>query len=183
LTISNAISAGWDIETIYPFQSKLFLGSMGGVFIFDISQPENPIQEGTFVHATACDPVIADDSYAYVTLREGTSCGPTDNELQVINIKDLQSPSLIKSYAMTNPQGLTKDNNQLFICDGTDGLKMYDVSDPANAVLKKHISGSETYDAIAWNKDLIVVAKDGLYQYDYSNPGDLVLKSKLAVNH
>jgi hypothetical protein len=183
LTISNSISAGWDIETIYPFQNKLFLGSMGGVFIFDISQPDNPIQEGTFVHATACDPVIADDDYAYVTLREGTTCGPADNELLVINIKDLQSPSLVKAYTMTNPQGLTKDNNRLFICDGKDGLKMYDVSDPANIVLKKHIQGSETYDAIAWNKNLIVVANDGLYQYNYSNPDDLVLESKLTVNH
>jgi hypothetical protein len=83
---------------------------------------------------------------------------------------------------MTKPYGLTKDDKQLFVCDGKDGLKMYDITNPANMVLKKHISGFETYDAIAWNKNLIVVAKDGLYQYDYTNPGDLVLKSKLTIN-
>lgn len=178
----NLIDAGWDIETIYPFQNKLFLGSMGGVFIYDISLPDLPVKESDFVHARACDPVIADDSYAYVTLREGTSCGPTDNELQVIDIRNLLSPLLVKTYPMINPQGLTRDNNQLFVCDGTDGLKMYDISDPANIVLKKHITGYETYDAIAWNQNLIVVAKDGLYQYDYSDPNDLILKSKLTVN-
>lgn len=82
---------------------------------------------------------------------------------------------------MTNPFGLAKDKDQLFICDGTDGLKMYNATDPANIVLKKHVTGLEPHDAIAWNENLIVVAKDGLYQYDYSNPDDLTLKSKLTL--
>jgi hypothetical protein len=180
--VNNTMNAGWDIETIYPFKNKLFIGSMGGMFIYDISQPDLPVKEADFVHARACDPVIADDSYAYVTLREGTNCGPTDNELQVINVQNLQSPVLLKSYPMTNPFGLAKDNNQLFICDGSDGLKMYDASDPSNIILKKHITGLQTLDAIAWNKNLIVVAKDGLYQYDYSDPNDLTLNSKLSLN-
>ncbi len=83
---------------------------------------------------------------------------------------------------MTHPHGLTKDNNLLFICDGRDGLKMYDATDPSAIVLKKRITGIETYDAIAWNNNLIVVAKDGLYQYDYSNPNDLIERSKLTIN-
>jgi hypothetical protein len=92
------------------------------------------------------------------------------------------SPTLLKSYTMISPHGLAKDNNTLFICDGTDGLKMYDVTNLSGIVLKKHITGPETYDAIAWNKNLIIVAKDGLYQYDYSNPETLVQRSKLSIN-
>ncbi len=178
----NFINAGFDIETIYPFKNKLFLGSMEGLYIFDISNPASPVKEGSFTHARACDPVIADNNYAYVTLREGTNCGPVSNELNVVNVQNLQSPTLVKTYTMTHPYGLTKDNNLLFICDGKDGLKMYDATDPLNIVLRKHIKGYETYDAIAWNANLIVVAKDGLYQYDYSNPADLVQRSKLTVN-
>jgi len=176
----NQISAGFDIETIYPFKNKLFLGSMGGLYIYDISQPGAPVKEGEFIHARACDPVIVDDSYAYVTLREGTNCGPTVNELEVVDVQDLHAPSLLKSYPMTKPQGLTKDNSLLFVCD--DGIKMYDASDPLNIILKKQVTGLETRDAIAWNKNLIVVASNGLYQYDYSNPGDLTLRSKLSIN-
>jgi hypothetical protein len=82
---------------------------------------------------------------------------------------------------MTNPHGLAKDNNLLFICDGKGGLKMYDAADPLNIILKKTVDGIETYDAIAWNNNLLVVAKDGLYQYDYSNPANLVQRSKLSV--
>jgi hypothetical protein len=179
--VRNEINAGWDIETIYPFENTLFLGSMGGMFIFDISQPENPVNKGSFVHARACDPVITDGNYAYITLREGTNCGATVNELQVVNVKNLQIPYFIKNYSLTNPYGLAMDNNELFICDGTDGLKMYDASNPLKLVLKKHIEGFQTYDAIAWNNNLIVVAGDGLYQFDYSIPGELNRQSKLPV--
>ena len=173
---------GWNIETIYPFKDKLFVGSTSGMFIYDITNPALPSRVGQFSHARSCDPVIADNNNAYVTLHDGTPCQGFNNQLDVLNITNLSSPSLLKTYPMTHPHGLTKDNNLLFICDGRDGLKMYDATDPSAIVLKKHITGIETYDAIAWNNNLIVVAKDGLYQYDYSNPNDLIERSKLTIN-
>ena len=178
----NSVNMGWGIETIYPFKNKLFIGSSTGMFVYDISNPSSPVREGQFQHARACDPVIADGDYAYVTLHTGTSCGGTANVLDVINVSNLAAPALLRSYSMTNPQGLAKAGNLLFVCDGKDGLKMYDASNPGSIILKKQITGIETYDAIAWNNDLIVVAKDGLYQYDYSNPNDLIKKSKLSLN-
>jgi len=45
------------------------------------------------------------------------------------------------------------------------------------------VKNIETYDVIAWNNRLLVVAKGGLYQYNYSNPSSLSLISKLAVNN
>ena len=175
-------SVGWSIETIYPFKDKLFVGSTSGMFIYDISNPASPRPMGQFSHARSCDPVIADNNNAYVTLHDGTPCQGFNNQLDVLNITNLSSPSLLRTYPMTHPHGLTKNNNLLFICDGSDGLKMYDATDPSSIVLKKHITGLETYDAIAWNGNLVVVAKDGLYQYDYSHPNDLVQRSKLTVN-
>ncbi len=174
-------SVGWNIETIYPFGNKLFIGSNTGMFIYDISAPASPVAQGQFSHVRACDPVIADANYAYVTLRSGNMCNTVTNELHVVNVTNVFSPTLAKSYAMTNPHGLTKDNNLLFICDGKDGLKMYDASDPMNIVLKKQSAGMETYDAIALNGNLLVVAKDGLYQFAYSTAGNLDLKSKISV--
>jgi len=173
---------GWNIETIYPFKDKLFIGSSSGMFIYDISNPASPNRVGQFTHARACDPVIADDNTAYVTLHDGTPCGGSTNQLDAVNIINLTSPSFIKTYPMTHPHGLTKDNNLLFICDGRDGLKMYDATNPGAIVLKKHLTVLEPYDAIAWNNNLIVTAKDGLYQYNYSNPNELVQKSKLTIN-
>ncbi|MCY7310762.1 MAG: hypothetical protein LH619_08285, partial [Chitinophagaceae bacterium] len=107
-------SVGWNIETIYPFNNKLFIGSMTGMFIYDITNPATPVSQGQFSHARRCDPVIADGSYAYVTLRGGSACGGNTNQLDVVNISNLNSPTLAKTYLMDGPYGLTKDNNTLF---------------------------------------------------------------------
>lgn len=171
---------GWQIETIYPFRDHLFIGSVNGMFIYDISNPALPVSQGQYNHIRSCDPVVADDRYAYVTLRNGTLCAGFTNQLEILDISNLMSPSLITTVNMTNPHGLAKDNNLLFICDGRSGIKMYDVTNPLAIVLKQQITGMETYDAIAWNNNLLVVARDGLYQYSYAG-GTLTQKSKLSL--
>ena len=71
---TNTINVGgWNIETIYPFKNKLFIGSRSGMFIYNVVNADAPAPAGQFQHARSCDPVIADDNYAYVTLRSGTN--------------------------------------------------------------------------------------------------------------
>lgn len=181
--LQNTVGVGWNIETIYPFKNKLFLGSSNGMFIFDITNPVAPVREGSLAHFRACDPVVADDDYAFVTLRAGTFCQGTNNQLDVVNVQNVQSPWLVKTYGLTNPHGLAKDGDLLFVCDGSDGLKVYNKSNVVNLQLLSHIKNIETYDVIAWNNRLLVVAKGGLYQYDYANPSSLSLISKLKVNN
>lgn len=173
---------GWGIETIYPFQNKLFIGSRTGMFIYDLGNPANPTAQGQFSHANSCDPVIADGQYAYVTLRNGTNCNTTINELNILDVSNLAAPVLKARHNLTNPHGLAKDGNVLMICDGKDGLKIYNAASPLNLQLTKKIEGIETFDVIAVNNRAIVVAKDGLYQYDYSNPANPTLLSKISVN-
>ncbi|MBK5272915.1 MAG: hypothetical protein JJE22_18090, partial [Bacteroidia bacterium] len=165
----------------YPFKQKLFLGSSSGMFVFNIDNPSAPLFETGFSHAQACDPVVADDNYAFVTLRTGNFCSGITNELDVINIQNILSPSLIKSYSMSNPFGLAKDDNLLFICDGKSGLKVYNASDVMNLQMIKQVKDIEAYDVIAGNSKLLLVAKDGLYQYDYSNVNNIRLLSRMAV--
>ena len=178
---TSSSELNWNIETIYPFKDKLFIGSTNGMYTFSLNNPAAPFKEGSISHIRSCDPVVADDSYAYVTLRNGTFCGGYTNQLDIVNVSNIATPLLVKSYSLFNPHGLAKDQNLLFICDGAEGLKVYDASDPMNLVLKKSVSGMDTYDAIAWNQNLLVVAKDGLYQFNYADPGNLVLRSKISV--
>jgi hypothetical protein len=175
------ISLGWNIETIYPFRDQLFVGSMNGMFIFSIANPNEPIQTGQFEHARSCDPVIADDQFAYVTLRSGTACEGFNNQLDVVDLRNPSTPFLSKTYSMTNPHGLSKDGNILFICDGKAGLKIYNASDVNNLQLISIIENMETFDVIAFKGIALVVAKGGLYQYDYTNPAKPVLLSKMEV--
>lgn len=177
----HQLYAGWDIETIYPFKNNLFIGSMGGMFIYDITNPAVPVKKSEFVHARACDPVIADDKYAYITLRQGTGCGPALNELLIVDIKDIQSPSLVKSYPMSRPHGLAKDGNLLLICDGEAGLKAFNASDPNKITEVSKVDNLNAYDVIAMNNIALVVARDGIYQYDYANPANIRLLSKIQV--
>ncbi len=178
---TNTVNIGWGIETVYPFADRLFIGSTTGMFIFNISNPSIPVQMGQFAHARTCDPVVADNQYAYVTLRSGTTCEGFENQLDVVDISNISAPSLLKTYPLTNPHGLSKDGNQLIICDGKDGIKFFDASSPNNITLKKKISGIESYDVIAFGGWALVVASEGLYQYSYDASFNVTELSRINV--
>ena len=174
--LDSSFFAGFDLETIYPFKDKLFLGSGIGVFMYDVSNPEQPVSIGNFEHGTACDPVIADSDYAYVTLHSGGFCGGTQNELDVVDVKDITNSKLVKTYNLTKPTGLCKDENLLFVCDDSE-VKVFDASNPAGLVLLQQIQSNQPYDVIAANKKLVVVNADGISQYDYTNISNIRLLS------
>jgi hypothetical protein len=171
---------GWSIETIYPFQDKLFIGSMTGMLIYSLSNPGNPTYESQFTHATVCDPVVADNQFAFVTLRSGSRCQGFSNELDIVNVANLNYPTLVKVYPMTNPYGLGKDGNKLFVCDGKAGLKIFEASNVNDLKLIRIFPNMDAYDVIPLNGLAIVVAKDGLYQFDYST-GNIKFLSKLNI--
>ena len=175
------VNVGWDIQTIFPFNENLFIGSQSGMFIYDIRNADVPFQIAQFGHVRSCDPVIADDKYAYVTLRSGSPCQGFTNQLDVLKLDNITAPVLVKTYPMNNPHGLSKAAQFLFICDGTEGLKIYNASDANNLQLIKKISDIETFDVIAFNNIALVVAKDGLYQYDYSDTNNIRLLSKITI--
>jgi hypothetical protein len=179
---SNKIQLGWGIETIYPFKNNLFIGSQTGMLVYSANNPQQPSKLGSFAHARVCDPVIADDNYAFVTLRSGSTCAGFTNQLDIVNIQNLPTTTLVKSYPLTNPHGLSKDGNTLIICDGKGGLKIYDASNVNALQLLQTITGMETYDVIAYNNLAIVVAKDGLYEYDYSNRSNVKLLSSISYS-
>ncbi len=177
------LNVGWGIETLFLTQSNMFLGTSTGMLIYDISNPQAPQRKSTYSHVRSCDPVIVDDTLAYVTLRTGTNCGGSVNNLDVVNIKNISAPQLLISYPMTNPHGLGKDGNLLFICDGAAGLKIYDASNPRNITsnLRYSYPNIKTYDVVPLGTVLVLIGDDGLYQYDYSNVENISLLSTIPV--
>lgn len=178
---SNRVTLEWGIETIYPFNNRLFIGSNSGMFVYDITNPTAPVKLSSFNHARSCDPVIADNNNAFVTLRSGNACQGFTNQLDILDITTITNPVLKKTYSMTNPHGLAKDGNTLMICDGMDGLKFYDATNINELKLLTTISGPKALDIIAFNGWALMVAEDGLYQYDYSSLNDVRLLSKLGI--
>lgn len=165
LTLPNG-----QIETIFPYQDKLFIGSMTGMFIYDAQNPDQPTKLGQFTHVRTCDPVIADNKYAYVTLKGSGLCGGAANQLDVLDVTNLLSPKLVKTYPLTSPTGLSKDKDLLFICDGKDGLKIFNAANAGAISLIRQVSIDEPHDVIAQNGIAIVVARDGFHVIDYNNP-------------
>ncbi len=170
-------------ETLFPYGQNLFVGSRAGMSIYDLTSPGQPVLLSQFQHIYSCDPVVVQGNYAYVTLYNGNICHNNTNELQVIDITDLKNPSLHTTYPMTNPHGLGIDKNLLFICDGSDGLKIFDASSPDNISsrqLARYPVGN-ALDVIPLDNIALVIGADGLYQYDYSKLNNIKLLSKIEI--
>ncbi len=181
----STTNLGWSIETIFPYRDKLFIGSQSGMFIYSIASPSSPSLLGSYSHVSACDPVVVDDKYAYVTLRSGTPCQGFNNQLDVVDISNPSAPTLKTSYSMTNPHGLGVDQNTLFLCDGSDGLKVFDKSDVMKISDNKiaAFNNIQATDVIPLNNTLMLIGTDGLYQYDYTDVKNIRLLSKISVQH
>jgi len=184
-TPANAgeINVGRNIETIFPYQNKLFIGSSNGMYIYDNTDPSNPKQLSVFQHGTACDPVVVANDIAYVTLRTGTACSGTQNQMDLVDVSDASSPKLIKSYQMENPHGLSIDFPTLYLCEGEFGLKIFDATDKMeiDKNLISQFKDIDAYDVISLGKTLLMIGKDGFYQYDASDVKNVRLLSKILV--
>lgn len=149
------------------------------MFIYSIENPENPVLLSQAQHFTACDPVVANATHAFVTLHSGTFCGNNLNVLQVYNTTDVNNPILIHSRNLTYPKGLSLYNNYLLVCD--DVIKIFDIQNPAEPVLVNTIN-KECFDIIINNNTLYAIGDFGLYRYELNpnNINDIQYKSEVA---
>lgn len=174
-TFLKAISLGWGVETIFPYESKLFIGTNRGMHIFSAADPASPVQLSTYSHIFACDPVVVQGKYAYVTLRTGNMCRQASNQLEVVDIEDPTKPKQVAVYPMQNPHGLSTSGDNLFLCEGAYGIKSFSIADKTkigNNMLQ-HLSNIKSFDVIAGPKSLIVTGEDGVYQFNYTNAANL----------
>jgi hypothetical protein len=185
---------GEQIETIFRLGDRLFIGSGSGLYLYTIGSDGLPLFAGEYLYSNftldfePCDPVVANDTIAYVTLNSTNRVArcrvntlETLNLLNIFDIQDFNNPQLLAQYEMTNPKGLGLDGNTLFVCDGEDGLKVFDVTIPYEPILIHHFPGFETYDVIPLNGLLLVIGPDNVYQYDYSDLENMVRISQIPI--
>lgn len=159
----NEVQIGFNIETLFNYKEYLFIGSQNGMYIYSVNNPETPTFLSEAQHFTACDPVVANFTHAFVTLHSNIGCGNTLNQLQIYNVEDLENPLLISTRNLTRPIGLGLYNNYLIVCD--DEVKIFDISDPENAQLVHNIN-RDAFDVIIQDNLLILVGDSGIYQYN-----------------
>ncbi|MBK7030577.1 MAG: hypothetical protein IPH45_15840 [Bacteroidales bacterium] len=161
---------GFGAETIFPYGNELLLGTQSGMYIYDITNPAQPTKITLFQHIRSCDPVVAENGYAYITLNSNNqTCWRGLNEMQVVNIQNPNDAYLLSSYAMSSPQGLDIHSDTLFVCD--QGLKMLDVSNKNNPKELKYINNIVAEDVIYTNGRLLIIGANGFHQYAINSNG------------
>lgn len=176
----NQKNVGFNIETLYSLDNYLFIGSRNGMFIYDISNPENPNLLSEAQHFTACDPVVANQTHAFVTLHSNTNCGNNLNTLMVYDIADPKNPVLIHQRNLSYPRGLALHDNYLIVCD--DELKIFDISNPAEPILAKSLN-TNYKDVLVYNDILFAFGEKIVTQYKWTANDFLSLEQISSLNY
>jgi hypothetical protein len=177
--LTNSLFVEGRVETIFPYKDKLFIGSAGGMYIYSIINPGTPAKLGTALHVRSCDPVVANDTVAFVTLSGGSRCGPVTDGLYIHDIKNILQPVLKKTLPIPTPFGLGLKDTVLYVCCRQEGLKVFNIKNAYDPVLKKIIK-SETYmDVIPYGNLLICYVSAGILLFDISSPENPQLLKKV----
>lgn len=177
------LDTGTQAETLFQLNDLLFVGSTTGMLMYDVTSPSNPNYLNSIEHFRSCDPVVADENYAYVTLRGGTNCFTETNELQIIDIRTPEELSVVARQLMFNPHGLAIHEDYLLVCDGTAGLKVVDVTNRNEPEILSTDNIPFAYDIIVDFPSAIVVGEGVLYQYDLSNLPEIVKTNELVLTN
>ena len=177
------LDTGTQAETLFQLNNLLFVGSTTGMLMYDVTSPSNPNYLNSIEHFRSCDPVVADENYAYVTLRGGTNCFTETNELQIIDIRTPEELSVVARQVMFNPHGLAIHQDYLLVCDGTAGLKVVDVSNREQPEILSTDNIPFAYDIIVDFPSALVVGEGVLYQYDLSNLPEIVKTNELVLTN
>jgi hypothetical protein len=172
---------GFAIQTIFPYQDKLFIGSANAMFIYSIANPEQPaLLSETVYFVQGRDPIVAFDSVAYSTVQNGRFGTNNQGVLNIFNIKNLSQPQRMGALLMENPYGMGVKDSALYVCDGTAGLKLFNISKPYQPVSRGTFPQTEVfYDVIVQGNTLIAYIKGGVCLIDITNVLNPVLIAKL----
>ncbi|MBW2961438.1 hypothetical protein [Mesonia aestuariivivens] len=157
---------GFDIETLYGLGDKLFVGSRLGMYIYDISSPENPLQLAEVNHVRSCDPVVSSGDFTYVTLHTNSACEGNINQLEIYNTENPLYPELLTTVQMNQPIGLGLYQNFLLVTD-LDVVRVLDVSEPQYPNFVSSIP-VKVFDVIIRGEELFVIGEESLTQFKIS---------------
>lgn len=171
----NKVSVGFDIETIFPFNDKLYIGSKTAVYFFSVADPKNPKQMSQAIEPSIirrCDPVVGRDNVAWATLNVSGPCGGSQSLLVTYDISNLANPKKMGQSNLTAPGGLGYKNDALYVCDGTEGVKIYSIQNPFFPEYRNQFGRSldRFLDVIPYKDILICQTSSGISTYDIKSP-------------
>lgn len=172
-------AVGFNIETIFEYQGKLFIGSNNAIFIYGLNNPEQPNRISQFNYfIPGKDPVVAIDSVAYSTTRNFNG---NFGNLNIVNIKNLNAPVSMGSISISSPYGLAINGNALYVCTGSNGINVFNRTNAFSPVFSQSLTSiNETfYDLIVKGNIMVCYIKSGIVILDVSNPLQPTFISKI----
>jgi hypothetical protein len=139
---------------------------MQGITLFDIADPNNPVQQGTYqAGATVIDTAFW-DSYAYLlTSKDGT--GTNYGSLECLDVSNPSNPVRVGRLLLPGngqDQSLSDDGQWLFIAysnsTGGNGFQIVDVSNPSNPVSVNQTNLDGAPKSVAAIDSLLIVASN-----------------------
>jgi hypothetical protein len=172
----NTSDVGNNIETIFGFKNNLYIGSGNAVYIYSINDPEHPVLLETIQHMYSCDPVVANDTIAFSTIRTTSECRRNSwgvNELIIMDVENIHNIHVTHTYELGfEPYGIGLEDTIFFLCKGDQGIDVFDVKDFDQFVLPtpiNHIGNIHAFDVIPYNDLLIVVGETGMELYNIAD--------------
>lgn len=180
------VQLNWNVETIFPHNQELYIGTSSGMHIVSVADPLNPVHLSSLEHVQACDPVVVNGDKAYVTLRSGGGwCGGFTNQLEIVDVSNPRRPNRLQVYPMNSPAGLSVSPDKLFICEPGFGLQVFALE--ADGMLGRLLVNdrqlSNATDVIGLHSAnrLITIGTDGINQLTYNDNGALSPLSHLDI--
>jgi len=178
--VSETWLGGWfggELETTFILKDYMFIGATNGMHIVGLQDEFNPIYTSSFTHATGCDPVVVEGNTAYITVRGGNTCGAIEDQVNVIDVTDINTPVEYSTYFLSSPYGLGIKNHILYVCNDS-GINVFDAQNPNEIVLQNTIE-TTSKDVIPLSSHLIAVGENVIHQYNYTDNFGLELISTL----
>ncbi len=174
--VLSTTPVSWDLETLFPTERFLFVGAATGMYVMDrISNPTSPRYIGMFSHAQACDPVVVNDTVAFVTLRGGNTCGATHDAFLSVSVADATAPYLLDEVNPRTPYGLAVRDTLVYVAKGYNGFALYSAASPSSLQIVATWPSDIAKDFI-WYRDMLYVMTFGTVNaYDVRDPWSPVL--------
>ncbi len=176
----NEVFVADGIETLFTFvQNKtplLFGGSSDGLHILSIENEENPHLLNLISDITVCNPLALDNQYLYYSIRtdDQLECKNFTNEVKVLDWSNISEESEVCSIELNRPYGLTVHESFLYICDGGDGLRIYDSPIVQNQIELGTFNNIQFKDVISLKESIMLVNESGLFQYNYNKASNSI---------
>ncbi|MEK7600331.1 MAG: carbohydrate binding domain-containing protein [Patescibacteria group bacterium] len=144
--------------------------------IFDITDPNAPVQVGTAITATDPRGVYVQGRYAYV-VNNGTG------SLQIFDVSNPASPTAVGSLSgISNPEFIYVQGRYAYVAAyGTNTLRIIDVSNPTNPTFAGSVASSSPLSIFVQGRYAYIAGNNTLQIFDVGNPANPVSAGSVST--